>query len=341
MTLSFKTQVHRKKTFFVVIILVVIFFCVLRFDEILSIADEDNFKERIGRNNFPGNGRNVLFVETDESSVNVTMTARQACAIESAALANPNMNIYLFYSSAERFQALQKTPILKAVMTYPNVFINYIDVKEVSIGSPFEEFIKSGNMSKSNFKIEHTSDVLRLLVLWKYGGTYLDLDMIVRKSFDSVEPNFACLQNDHEVNGAILNFDMDNGRNLLDNFIQNLVNNFNGYYFIANGPALITRVVKKICQTDNMTEIAEMENCQGFHVFKKTSCYEISWTERMKFLEEQYAVEVIKRLKNSIVVHFWNRLSKTVRLNVNSSAAYIWLAQHYCPKVLDACEEYF
>jgi hypothetical protein len=44
----------------------------------------------------PGNGRNIFFVESSYSAVNVTLNVRQACAIESAALTNPDMKIFFF-----------------------------------------------------------------------------------------------------------------------------------------------------------------------------------------------------------------------------------------------------
>lgn len=37
---------------------------------------------------------------------------------------------------------------------------------------------------------EHLSDVLRAVTLLKYGGFYLDLDVVVQKSFDNLEENF-------------------------------------------------------------------------------------------------------------------------------------------------------
>jgi lactosylceramide 4-alpha-galactosyltransferase len=151
----------------------------------LTSTKEDNIRGNIlGAKVQPQNGQNVFFVESSEDITNVRLSARQACSIESAALMNPHLNVFLVYYSKLRLNALEKTPEIEALLSYPNVFINYLNIYELSTGSPMEDFVLSDKLSHSAFKVEHTSDALRLLVLWKFGGTYLDTDMIVRKQLE-------------------------------------------------------------------------------------------------------------------------------------------------------------
>ena len=42
-----------------------------------------------------------------------------------------------------------------------------------------EQFIQHGQLNASHYKAVHTSDVLRLLLVYKFGGFYLDLDYVV------------------------------------------------------------------------------------------------------------------------------------------------------------------
>ena len=44
---------------------------------------------------------------------------------------------------------------------------------------PLDKFFESGQLNKSSYKVVHMSDVLRLLLVYLYGGFYLDLDYIV------------------------------------------------------------------------------------------------------------------------------------------------------------------
>jgi lactosylceramide 4-alpha-galactosyltransferase len=47
--------------------------------------------------------------------------------------------------------------------------------------TPLEKWDFGAAMASSSWPTEHSSDILRLLTLWKYGGTYLDLDVIILK----------------------------------------------------------------------------------------------------------------------------------------------------------------
>lgn len=43
--------------------------------------------------------------------------------------------------------------------------------------------------------------------LYKWGGTYLDLDVIVKKSFDNIEPNYAGAESLNTVAAGLINVD--------------------------------------------------------------------------------------------------------------------------------------
>lgn len=46
--------------------------------------------------------------------------------------------------------------------------------------------------------------------LYKWGGTYLDLDVIVKTSFDQIEPNYAGAESESFVAAGLINFDHTN-----------------------------------------------------------------------------------------------------------------------------------
>lgn len=290
--------------------------------------------------NQPENGKSIFFIESGDSTT-VTFNARQACAIESAALTNPHLKIFVLYTSLSRLKKFKMTPAVEAFYSYPNVFINYMDAKRLSVGSPLEGFIKSEKLASSWYKVEHTSDFLRFLVLWKYGGTYLDMDMIVRKRLDLLPPNYACPESEIYVNNAILNFDQREGKNLSELFMKALVDNYVPTKFASNGPVLLTSVVKNLCRVDELTDINTTKRCQGFNVVKKDSCYPILADEWKLLWRDDQAEKVMQQVKDSMVVHFWNSRSKKKKIDITSNAAYIQIAREFCPKVLATCVDYF
>lgn len=253
------------------------------------------------------------------------------------------MNVFvLFVTRHDEMIKLEKTPEILMMLSYENVYLYTFDQLQFSLDTPFEEFMRSGRLEKSVFVVSHTSDVLRLLVLWKFGGTYLDTDMIVRQRLDSVPSNFACDDTDNTLNGAILNFSHDkNGRQLAERFMDDLIKNFNGAIWGSNGPLLVTRVLKTLCKTNITKEMSAKGSCDGFHVLPKELCYPISGLSWAKFFNETMSDYAMQKVDNAIAVHFWNNLSKHEKLSVNSSAAYVQLAKQFCPKVISSCGEFF
>lgn len=285
-------------------------------------------------------GKNIFFVETGDSNFNVVLTARQACAIESAAKMNPHLRVYLLYCDLDRFKSLKNSSELDAIRSYTNVHILHVNMTQLAIGTPMEEFMSSDQLSESHFKLPHTSDALRLLLLWKFSGTYIDTDMIVRMRLDSISSNFACRESTSYMNGAILNFDGSADKKLEEIFIKMFIDNFDGSLYSKNGPLLITSVVKHLCNVTNLEQI-KTEDCQGFHVLPSVACYPVSWENWEQLLSPYYAEEVMKTVSNSLVVHFWNKFSKNQRIKIKSQAPYAQLAREFCPRVVRRLRKYF
>ena len=121
---------------------------------------------------------------------------------------NPGLSVFLLFLSENGFPNATTTPIINALLKYRNVQINYLNITQYAEGTPMEEWIKKGELSRSNYQTSHTSDVLRFLTLWKYGGTYLDLDVVVLKPVDTFS-NYAGVESREFIGSAIINFSQD------------------------------------------------------------------------------------------------------------------------------------
>jgi lactosylceramide 4-alpha-galactosyltransferase len=84
------------------------------------------------------------------------------------------MKVFVSFVSRHGDTKIRTAPELSAILSYPNVYLNYFDLAEFAAGSPLEDFLKSKKLLESNFTVSHTSDALRYLMLWKFGGSYLD-----------------------------------------------------------------------------------------------------------------------------------------------------------------------
>jgi hypothetical protein len=135
---------------------------------------------------FPGD-KHIIFIETGcllggshgPDYQGLTLHKRQACVIESAAKMNPNHKVYLLYSCPINGKLADSSEHVRPIFAYPNVKLWRLNVTRQLSGTPLETWNFHAAMESSSWPREHSSDVLRLVALWKYGGTYLDLDVIV------------------------------------------------------------------------------------------------------------------------------------------------------------------
>lgn len=99
---------------------------------------------------------------------------------------------------------LKNSILARTLLSYKNVFFKYLNVKQFAKDTPTAAFIESGKLDKSSHAVAHTSDVFRLLILWKFGGTYLDLDVITLKSQNMT--NYLCFEITGVPCNAVMNF---------------------------------------------------------------------------------------------------------------------------------------
>ena len=133
-----------------------------------------------------------------------------------AALINPDLNVFLLFLSENGFTNATTTPLINALLEYQNFQIRYLNITQYAEGTPIEALINKGELSRSKYQIEHTADVLRFLTLWKYGGTYLDLDVVVLKPLDSIS-NYASAESSQFVSIGIINTSLDGiGHEIVD-----------------------------------------------------------------------------------------------------------------------------
>lgn len=204
-----------------------------------SLPDIDSIK--------PKKGKSIFFHETScNSHINgkIVITSRQACAVESAAKLNPSYDVYLLYSSPGvfNFKNTESDRFLQALLNYTNVKIMHLDYEKYTKDTLVQELYSSGQIEYSDYSRSHASDVLRYLTMFKYGGIYLDLDVVVTKSLENLSPNYAGSESDKNVAAGVLNFSPTGiGHYHAKSCLNDLKHHFNGNDWGNNGPGVITR----------------------------------------------------------------------------------------------------
>ena len=133
--------------------------------------------------------RHIIFLETvcvlndsvTGKQSGLAITQREACAVASAANANPDTKVYLLYTCSIIGNLGDSPEYVKQMFSYPNVRIWKLVFSDYLKGTPLETWDYMGKVRSSNWPVSHASDILRFITLWKYGGTYVDMDIVIRK----------------------------------------------------------------------------------------------------------------------------------------------------------------
>lgn len=120
----------------------------------------------------------IFFVETScRHDEGIDISKRQACAYESAAKVHPDSEILVLFPSPISLGT--QSTLVTELLKYPNIKLVHIDMEKYFSDTPLEDFYKQGKLEKSYWPKSHASDALRYLTLWRYGGTYLDSDIVM------------------------------------------------------------------------------------------------------------------------------------------------------------------
>jgi hypothetical protein len=133
--------------------------------------------------------KHIIFLETrcvlndsiSSNQLGLLIDHRGACAVASAANTNPGMAVYLVYTCSVQGSLADSAEYVKQMLSYPNVRLWKLTVPEYIKGTPLENWDFMGKVRSSRWPLPHSSDILRYVTLWKYGGTYLDLDFVFLK----------------------------------------------------------------------------------------------------------------------------------------------------------------
>ncbi|XP_030555702.1 lactosylceramide 4-alpha-galactosyltransferase-like isoform X2 [Drosophila novamexicana] len=294
----------------------------------------------------PPPGRTIFFIENSchRSYTHYKMSrikAHQACPIESAALHNPNFQVFvLFACPTHRNKSM---PIIDALQSYKNVHFRSLNLDRYAEDTPIADWVKKGDLYTSRYLIFHLSDLLRLITLYRFGGVYLDMDVLQLHSLEDEPLNYAGAETSDSIGNSVISLEPNGfGHQLGELFLQDFHVNYKGDAWAHNGPMGLVRVLSEICGTNNVTlMVNNRKRCLGFKVFDVNAFYEVPWTQWQLFFKPENSTETLARTKSSRMVHIWNHIVTKWPLKINSKSAYMhWAAQH-CPRVVAVTGERF
>ncbi|XP_072427888.1 lactosylceramide 4-alpha-galactosyltransferase-like [Chiloscyllium punctatum] len=310
-----------------------VFACIILYRQPQLIV---NFEQMIGKLDIdypsPDTTPGIMFVD---STNEVAPSALAICSIESAAHANPEKPIYYFLVgfNGNLSDYSDQPTTFQILFAMRNVILLPLNLKTLFANTPFDGWYQQVIPDLEQYWVHVLSDACRLALLWKYGGIYLDTDIISLKPLPFT--NFICAQQENLANGAALGFSRHH--NFTQNCMIDYVNNYQGEIWGHQGPLLMSRVLRRWCKTDDLDEFVGAK-CNGISYLPSTFFYPIPYDEWEKYFERWTLEDIRATFSDTYGVHIWNFLSSGHQDDINDGRGVLleYFFHKYCPRTFKA-----
>lgn len=271
------------------------------------------------------NSNRIIF---HESSGRSQLNSKQSCAVEAAARNNPDRPVQLFMLSNPAFD--YESRWLEVLSRYPNVRVVLVNEEDYFKNTPLENWFVKGEWRTSPYKKIHLSDYLRMTTLFKGGGLYLDLDILVLKRLDTDElKNFFVIEEPAStlICNSVLH--LEKSHRFTEMIIRYLEAEYEPKEWGFHGGEIITAIMRYYCDFREK-QLPASNGCSDVKLFNYTSFFPV--------IPEEYGVmfqaatqRTLSLFHDSYGVHIWNSKSHNDFLDFTSNQLYSHLAREHCP----------
>ncbi|XP_010212002.1 PREDICTED: alpha-1,4-N-acetylglucosaminyltransferase [Tinamus guttatus] len=269
-------------------------------------------------------GKSIFFLETTERLEPPPLVS---CSVESAARIYPDRPVILFMKGLNNETALDSNSSYAAfslLSSMSNVFIFPLQMEILFENTPLLQWYKEVNPEQEKNWVHISSDASRLALIWKYGGIYMDTDVISIRPIP--EASFLAAQKSQFSSNGIFGFPS------YHKFVWDCMNNFvlkyNGRIWGNQGPFLMTRMLKAIC---NLTDFVGLEDhrCHNISFLNPQRFYPIPYPAWKKYYE---VWNKDPNFNHSYALHLWNFMNRNQKVVVaGSNTLAEKLYKTYCP----------
>ncbi|KAM9299519.1 alpha-1,4-N-acetylglucosaminyltransferase-like [Gastrophryne carolinensis] len=274
-------------------------------------------------------GNGILFMETTNR---MEFPSLVLCAIESAARVYPDRPVVFFIKGLKDIYSVEDEKKTKehfpTLASFQNIYLFPLRMEKLFNNTPLLPWFKKVDPYKEVYWAHVSSDGCRLASIWKYGGIYMDSDVISLRPIP--HDNFLSSEDKQQATNSV--FGMAPFHPLIWQFMENFVENFRGEIWAHQGPNLFKRVMNKMC------------GIPVFNTMDDMSCNKIPYLHHQRFYPIHYVswrkyYEVWKKeptFNSSYGLHLWNSMNKegkSMMPGTNTLVEHIY--QQQCPTTYD------
>ncbi|XP_075793408.1 alpha-1,4-N-acetylglucosaminyltransferase-like [Pelodiscus sinensis] len=266
----------------------------------------------------------IIFVETTDRLEPPPLVS---CSVESAARIHPDKPIRFFMKGLNNNTSLDSESMpaaLSSLSAMKNVFLLPLQTEAFFEDTPLLSWYRKANPAQERYWLIVTSDASRLALVWKYGGIYMDTDVI------SIKPilleNFLTAEDFQWSSSGIFGFSRHH--KFMWDCMEDFVQNYRGDIWGYQGPRLLTRRLKALCPVTTFHNVEDV-NCQNISYLHPQRFYPIPCAQWHRYFE---VWEKSPEFNNSYALHLWNHMNREHKRVVAGSNTLVEnLFKTYCP----------
>ncbi|XP_061490405.1 alpha-1,4-N-acetylglucosaminyltransferase [Rhineura floridana] len=270
-------------------------------------------------------GRSIFFLETTDRLQPPPLVL---CSVESAARIYSDRSIIFFMKGLDNNTMASfksSSPSLYFLSAMKNIFLFPLQMDILFQDTPLLSWYLQVNATQEKYWVYIISDAIRLAMVWKYGGIYMDTDVI------SIRPipvaNFLAAQSSQFSSNGILGFHHHHW--FLWDCMNDFVRNYHGDIWGNQGPYLVTRMLQRLCNLTNFQK-GEDQRCHNISFLHPQRFYPIPYNQWHKYYE---VWDSRPDFNVSYALHLWNFMNHEEKRNVTigSNTLVENLFKAHCP----------
>ncbi|XP_038600416.1 alpha-1,4-N-acetylglucosaminyltransferase [Tachyglossus aculeatus] len=267
------------------------FFCIPAFKSLVKLED------------VLSHGRSIVFLETSDRLEPPPLVS---CAVESASRIYRDRPVVFFLKGLNgnltHLPSNSTNAAFSLLSGIRNVFLFPLDMRTLFQETPLFSWYSQINPRTQKNWLYVSSDASRLAIIWKFGGIYMDTDVI------SIRPipaeNFLAGQSSRLSSNGVFGFVRHHP--FLWQCMENFVERYNSAIWGHQGPALVTRVLRRWCNLTDFQDVVDLR-CRNLSFLHPRRFYPISYPRWRRYYEvwaQQPA------FNDSYALHLWNYMNK-------------------------------
>ncbi|KAK3878791.1 hypothetical protein Pcinc_016602 [Petrolisthes cinctipes] len=272
------------------------------------------------------NNTNVFLVDTGCSS---HPTYRAWCAVESWARQNPDLDVLFILTSLTMDDSTGLASLL--LHRYTNLRVVGVDLNLLFQGTPLLEFFMSRKWTVNNTWPKNVlSNMVRVVVLWRWGGIYSDNDVISVRTY-TLPLNAVGVAIPGLLGNGFLSFSSHHP--ILWSLMGNMKRGFIPDQWGSTGIHPLTRVMMEACGTDDAMSLMKQLpfSCANVTIYSQSYFSPFHFMDPLLNFKSDGKKEFDKAMNVSYSIHLYNKITKWSVVTVGRNSIYEITAKNFCP----------